>query len=82
MGVSSINTAVVLSLLFVGSLRFDGQKAIWVHQMEGLPRERFAPVFMTLRSTCDGSEEDVQRKEREEHEDPGEREEREEREEF
>ena len=37
-----------LSLVYVGSLSLDGQKHIWLQQMEGLPRHRFAPTFLTF----------------------------------
>lgn len=37
-----------LSLLFVGSLAFDGQKSIWLQQMERLPRQRFSPTYLTF----------------------------------
>lgn len=40
----------LLSLLFVGSLSFDGQKAIWLQQMEHLPRHRFSSTYMTFQN--------------------------------
>lgn len=39
-----------LSLVYVGSLSLDGQKHIWLQQMEGLSRRRFAPVFLTFQN--------------------------------
>ena len=42
-----------LSLVFVGPLSFDGQKHIWLQQMEGLSRRRFAPAFLTFQDAGD-----------------------------
>lgn len=36
------------SLVFVGSLSLDGQKHVWLQQLEQFPRERFAPKFLTF----------------------------------
>lgn len=44
-----------LSLLFVGSLQYDGQKAIWVQQMEELPRDRFTSTFLTFQAEDEDS---------------------------
>lgn len=44
----SQKTSRPLSLVFIGSLAYDGQKAIWMRQMEDLPRDRFLPTFMTF----------------------------------
>lgn len=43
-----------LSLLFVGSLAFDGQKSVWLQQMEDLPRQRFSPTYMTFQEGDQG----------------------------
>lgn len=40
-----------LSLVFVGSLLFDGQSSIWLQQMEGLSRQRFSPTFLTFQKS-------------------------------
>lgn len=37
-----------MSLVFVGSLQFDGQKHIWLQQMERLSRARFTPKYLTF----------------------------------
>lgn len=37
-----------ISLLFVGSLNLDGQKHIWLQQMEHLSRARFSPTYLTF----------------------------------
>lgn len=37
-----------ISLVFVGSYRLDGQKYIWLQQLERLSRERFAPKYLTF----------------------------------
>lgn len=42
-----------LSLVYVGSLSLDGQKHIWLQQMEGLSRRRFAPKFLTFQGAGD-----------------------------
>eukprot|EP00903_Cladosiphon_okamuranus_P005408 g5396.t1 len=36
----------LISVVFLGSLRLDGQKHIWLHQMERLSRARFAPKYL------------------------------------
>ena len=41
-----------LVILFVGSLTWDGQKHIWMQQMERLPRQRFEPKFLTFQETA------------------------------
>lgn len=48
-----------LSLVFVGSLSLDGQKHIWLQQMEGLSRLRFAPKFLTFHESGGGEAESV-----------------------
>lgn len=37
-----------VSLVFVGSLSLDGQKHVWLQQLEQLSRVRFAPKFLTF----------------------------------
>ncbi|CAN0516526.1 unnamed protein product, partial [Ectocarpus sp. 12 AP-2014] len=37
-----------ISLVFVGSLSLDGQKHVWLQQLEQLPRVRFAAKFLTF----------------------------------
>lgn len=37
-----------ISLVFVGTLNLDGQKHIWLEQMERLSRARFTPKFLTF----------------------------------
>ncbi|CAB1105453.1 GT4 [Ectocarpus sp. CCAP 1310/34] len=37
-----------ISLVYVGSLSLDGQKHIWLQQLEQLPRVRFAAKFLTF----------------------------------
>ena len=37
-----------ISLVFMGSLSFDGQKYIWLQQLERLSRARFAPKYLTF----------------------------------
>ncbi|CAM9206098.1 unnamed protein product, partial [Hapterophycus canaliculatus] len=39
-----------ISLVFVGSMAFDGQKYIWLEQMERLSRARFTPKFLTFQT--------------------------------
>lgn len=40
-----------ISLVFVGSLSLDGQKHVWLQQMESLPRQRFAPKYLMFQDT-------------------------------
>lgn len=44
-----------ISLVFVGSLRLDGQKHIWLQQMEHLSRARFVPTYLTFEEGEGGS---------------------------
>lgn len=37
-----------ISLVFIGSLNLDGQKYIWLQQLERLSRARFAPKYLTF----------------------------------
>lgn len=46
--VSTDGASSPISVAFLGSLRLDGQKHIWLHQMERLPRARFAPKYLTF----------------------------------
>lgn len=46
--VSTEGTPSPISVVFLGSLYFDGQKHIWLHQMERLSRARFAPKYLTF----------------------------------
>lgn len=43
-----------ISLVFVGSLKFDGQKHIWLQQMERLSRARFTPKYLTFQQQESG----------------------------
>lgn len=45
-----------LTVVFVGSLAWDGQKHIWLQQMEGLSRQRFKLQYLTFEETDNGSE--------------------------
>lgn len=44
-----------ISLVFVGSLRLDGQKHIWLQQMEHLARARFISTYLTFEGGEGGS---------------------------
>ena len=37
-----------MRLCFVGLLKLDGQKTIWLEQLRRLPRDRFSPRFVTF----------------------------------
>lgn len=45
-----------LTVVFVGSLAWDGQKHIWLQQMIGLSRQRFKLKYLTFEETDNGSE--------------------------
>lgn len=47
-----------LSLVFLGNLSLDGQRHIWLQQMNGLSRARFSMKYLSFHSTVDdrGSE--------------------------
>lgn len=45
-----------LTVVFVGSLVWDGQKHIWLQQMEGLSRQRFKLKYLTFEETRDQNE--------------------------
>lgn len=47
-----------ISLVFLGSLRLDGQKYIWLQQLERLSRARFAPTYLTFHEEEEGEEEE------------------------
>ena len=38
----------IIRLMFVGMLKYDGQKTIWLHQFKRLDRSRFLPQFNTF----------------------------------
>lgn len=42
------STKSPISLVFLGSLRLDGQKHIWLQQLERLDRARFAPKYLSF----------------------------------
>ncbi|CAM9914424.1 unnamed protein product, partial [Scytosiphon promiscuus] len=46
-----------ISLVFVGDWVFDGQKYIWLEQMERLSRARFTPKYLTFHAMHDESKE-------------------------
>jgi hypothetical protein len=43
-----------LGLCFVGTMNVDGQKTIWLQQLERLPRSRFRPAFVTFAAPEEG----------------------------
>lgn len=46
-----------ISLVFVGTLKLDGQKHIWLEQMERLSRGRFSSKYLTFRTMRDVDDE-------------------------
>lgn len=51
---SGVGTKGPISLVFVGSLSLDGQKHIWLQQMEHLSRTRFVPTYLTFEAGGEG----------------------------
>lgn len=52
--VSTEGTPSPISVVFVGPLNVDGQKHIWLHQIERLSRARFAPKYLTFQEEEEG----------------------------